>query len=62
MCQTVLRVTYANNDTQNIDVRDVDEVANRIADLQAKDTVQRIEVYTKARDIKRTVEWKDVLP
>ena len=61
MCHTILRVTYGNNDTQDISVRDADEIDNRISDLQAKDTVQRIEVYTKARDIKRTVEWKDSL-
>jgi hypothetical protein len=62
MCHTIIRVTYLGNDKQDIDVRDPDEIDNRIADLQAKDTVQRIEVYNKARDYKRTIEWKDLLP
>lgn len=61
MCHTILRVTYLGNDKQDIDVLDRDEVDNRISDLQAKDTVQRIEVYVKVRDIKRTVDWKETL-
>lgn len=72
MCTTILRVKYTTGETKDFSVLpdvafgeeaegDSNILANRIDDLQAKDTVTRIEVFTRTRDIRRTTEWKDTL-
>lgn len=59
MCHTILRVTYGTNDTKDISVQEGIDVDNRIKDLQDNAQVNRIEIFSRQKDLRRQTVWEE---